>query len=126
MVLGVLLLASVTLLPWHSGGPAPTSGGGSGRTAIQAPGALLGIAAALVAAALVAWLAVATLPRRPLAPRPSDTVLLAGSAIALVLVVVKLVADPEDLAIGAWASIGFSAALIALRATRRLRSSIRG
>lgn len=111
LVAGVLLVAALTLLPWYSTGPLPSPRGAPGRTAIQQPGALLGIGAALMAATAVAWLALATLvPRSPL-PHPGPAVL-ALAVAALAFAAAKLVAKPEDLASGAWATLVLSVVLI--------------
>lgn len=104
LVAGVLLLATLTLLPWHSGGPQPTPGGASGRTAIQAPGAVYGIAAAVLIAAAVAWLASATLVTRPPVDHPRRALVPLAAAV-LVLVLVKLLVNADELAVGAWASL---------------------
>lgn len=119
-MVGVLLLASLTLLPWHSGGPAPTTGGGSGRTAIQSPNATAGIGAAVLAAAAVAWLATSTLLARPRIPY-SGRVLLALGGFAFGLVVLKMLLDPDRLAVGAWASLVLGAGFVTSRVTRVTR-----
>jgi hypothetical protein len=118
LITGVLLLAALTLLPFHTGGPPPNRGGQAGRTAIQAPDALPGIAAALVVAAAVTWLAVATLLPRPPLPHPGRALLpLTGAALALV--VLKLALDPHRLAQGAWLSLGLATAFVASAALKR-------
>lgn len=119
-MLGVLLVGALTLLPWRSGGPAPTQGGGAGATAVQPPGAVLGVAAAVVTAALVAWLAAAVLPTRPPVRRPGGA-LLAGSGLASALVLGKVLTDTRHLAVGAWVSVALAAALVVLRALHRRR-----
>jgi hypothetical protein len=99
----VLLLAALTLLPWQAD-----------RTAIQAPNAAAGITATVAATVLVSWLAAATLITRPAIPHPG-TALLVLAGVCLGLVVLKLVTDPDDLAVGAWASLLFAAILVVLR-----------
>jgi hypothetical protein len=114
----VLLLAALTMLPFHSGGPAPSRGGQAGRTAIQSPDALPGIAAALVVTTTVTWLALATLLPRPPLPHPGRAMLpCAGAALAFVLL--KLVLDPDNVATGAWLSLALAAAFVASTASKR-------
>jgi len=105
LVAGVLLLISLLLLSWHADGPPPSHGGAPGRTAVQGPGAAAGILAAAAALVTVSWLAVSTLPPRPPLRRPGDAVLagLAGATLAFVLL--KLAADTDGLARGAWVAI---------------------
>ena len=121
-MLGVLLVVALTLLPWQSGGPAPTAAGGTGRTAVQPPGAAAGILAALATAALVVWLAAAVLPARPRVSCP-DVAVVGAAGVVLVLVLVKLLTDRTDVAVGAWASILLAAALVGLRATGLRRTA---
>lgn len=118
LVAGVLLVACLTLLPFHTGGPAPTHGGDSGRTAIQDPAALAGIAATLAAAGLTAWLACAQLLPRPrvAAPVRGAAIGLAGASLALV--VAKLAAGTGGLRVGAWGSLLLGTAFVALAAVR--------
>jgi hypothetical protein len=119
----------LALVPFHSGGPAPTRGGQAGRTAIQAPAALAGIAAALVVAATVTWLALAKLlPRPPIAPPGRALLPLAVAAFALV--VLMLVTNPDRLVNGAWLSLALAAVLLAVQVgavapALRRRSDIR-
>jgi hypothetical protein len=111
LVAGVLLVAALTLLPWYSTGPVPSPRGSPGRTAIQQPGALLGIGATLMAATAVAWLALATLVPRAPVPHPGRAGL-ALAVAALAFVVAKLLAQTEDLASGAWCSLVLCVVLI--------------
>ncbi len=118
----MLLLAVLTLVPFHANGPAPTPGGQSGRTAIQPPAAVLGIAAGLVVAATVVWLAMATLLPRPPVPHPSQA--LAPLALAAAgLVLLKLLLDPDRLANGAWLSLGLAGVLVGAQFVRPGRSA---
>lgn len=88
-----------------------------GRTAIQSPNAALGIAAAVAVAGLVAWLAASTLLARPAVREPGRAaVVLAGGALALV--VLKLVLDTDALAVGAWASLLLGAVVVLSRIRR--------
>lgn len=99
------------MVPFHSGGPAPTHGGQAGRTAVQSPDAVAGVAAALVAAAAVTWLAMATLVTRPPVPPPGRA-LLALTAIALALVLLKLLLQVDDLDNGAWLALVLAAGFV--------------
>ena len=115
-MLGVLLLAALTLAPWHTGGPKPTEGGAYGITAIQAPDAVAGVLAALAAAGGVIWLATATLVTKGFnVPHPRAR-LQAFWLAALGLAVVKLATGFNHLAIGAWASIGLGLVLVGAHA----------
>ncbi|MDQ4097147.1 MAG: hypothetical protein M3144_04685 [Actinomycetota bacterium] len=108
----MLLLTALTFVPFHWGGPAPSKGGQAGRTAVHAPDALVGLAAALVVAGTVTWLALTTLLPRPPVPHPGRALLpLAGCAFGLVLL--KLVLDPHRLANGAWLSLALALAWVA-------------
>lgn len=121
LVLGVLLLAALTILPWHSDGPEPTPGGASGTTAIQAPGAGFGIAAAVITAATVAGLAGAVLVSGSKVPHPGAA-LLPLTAVVLALVVLKFLSEPDDLAVGAWISLLLAVDLVAVQVmARKLR-----
>jgi hypothetical protein len=126
----VLLLAVLVMVPFRSGGPAPTHGGEAGRTAVQSPAAPAGIAAALVVGVAVAWLAATTLVARSPLPAPVPAVLDALAALALVLVLVDLVLDRHHLTNGAWLAIALAAAFAGCRvvpfAGRRHRASDRG
>lgn len=106
-MVGVLLVAVLTLVPFHSGGPTPSPGGQSGRTAIQPPAAAVGIVAALVVAATVIWLALATLPPRPPLPHPGRA-LLPLAVVAAALVLLKLALDLHGLLRGAWLSVALA------------------
>jgi hypothetical protein len=118
----VLLVAVLALVPFHSGGPVPTRGGQSGRTAIQSPMAMLGIAAALLVGATVVWLALATLVPRPPLPHPGRA-LVPLASVAAGLVLLKLVLDPDRLANGAWLSLGLGALLVGAQLAGGARSA---
>lgn len=107
LVAGVLLAVALTLLPWRAGG----------ATALQAPGAVLGIGAALASAVAVAWLAAAVLMPRPLVPDPGRS-LVALWGVALVLLGLKLATHADGLRVGAWAAAVLAVALVALASRR--------
>jgi hypothetical protein len=121
-VVGVLLLAVLTMVPFRSGGPAPTHGGQAGRTAVQSPAAAVGIAAALVVGVAVAWLAAATLMTRSPVPPPAPAVLSALAVVTLALVVLDLVLDAHGLVNGAWLAIALAVAFAACRVVPSARS----
>ena len=115
LVVGVLLLVSLTFLSWHADGPPPTAGGAPGRAAVQGPGATAAIAAASLALVTVTWLALATIAPRPPVARPPARVLLSLAVSTFAFVLIKLAADLTGLSRGAWVSLAMAICLVAVR-----------
>lgn len=117
IVAGTLLVLDLLVAPWHDFGVDVSELRQFGielpsfhlrRRGVQSPNAFFGIAAAVIAALMVADLLAARLS--PAVPRIEQIHLVAG-AIVLGLVVAKLLANDDFLAVGAWLAIGLAAAL---------------
>ena len=114
MVAGILLAVDLVALPWHHyrldtgdlGIELPAFN--LERTGVQSPQAAFGMAAAAIAAAMAAHIVVAKLTSS--LPRLEQVHLVAG-AVALGLVLAKLLADREFLGTGAWVGTGLAFAL---------------
>ena len=113
---GVLLAADLVLLPWHRFSlDLPTEQFGVqvpsfriDRTGVEEPYALFGIAASVIAVGMVVHVLMAS--RTAAAPRPGPVHLIAG-AVVLGLVAAQLLANPDFLAIGAWAALALAFAV---------------
>ena len=114
VVAGILLAVDLVTLAWHQyrldtadlGIDLPAFN--LERTGIQSPQAAFGIAAAAIAVAMAAHILLAKLGAG--LPRLEQVHLVAG-AVALGLVLAKLLADREFLATGAWAGTALAFAL---------------
>lgn len=114
-VAGILLAADLVLLPWHHyrldvgdlGLDLPSFS--LKRTGVQSPQAAFGLAAAVIAVAM-ALLTVAAKLAPAAVPRLEQIHLVAG-AVVLGLVLAKLLADREFLAVGAWAGTALAFAI---------------
>lgn len=110
----VLLVVSLTFLPWHRpapGGPPLGRGVDANRAAVQAPDSGLGIAAAVGAAAIAALTGVALLAPRVPFRLPARTVAVTAATVT-VSVVLKLVAGTALLGYGSWVSLVLTAVMV--------------
>ena len=116
MAAGALLVLDLVLLPWHRFGidvnleqfGVELPSFRLDRRGVQDPQAFFGIASAVVATLMVVHIVatkvVSTVPR-------SEQLHLVAGAVVLGLVVAKLLANNDFLAVGAWLGIALAAAL---------------
>lgn len=121
---GTVLVVDLAFLPWQSIDLGLTT---FSRSAVESPNALLGalalvLAVAAVAATLLRARKPEALPELPLSWE--RTTFLAAAAV-VVLLVAKLVAEPEALGVGAWLGVLLAAGMAAGAATLRNRSTPR-
>ena len=108
LVGGLLLIADLLFVPWHS-----VDLGGldiafdTTRTGVESPNGGYGVAAVILAAIMIVQILVARLTsmRMPATPMPwSQLQLVAGIFVAVVLVI-KLVREPELLGFGSYSGV---------------------